>query len=35
MEALKEYGLPSYEYGDRDFERDQEAIIKFRETVGR
>ena len=23
MEALKEHGLPSYEYGEKDFERDQ------------
>lgn len=35
MEALKEHGLPSYEYGEKDFERDQEAIVKYREDVGR
>lgn len=35
LEVLKEHGLPSYEYGDKDFERDQEAIVKYREEVGR
>lgn len=35
MEALKEHGLPSYEYGEKDFERDEETIVKYREEVGR
>lgn len=35
MEVLKEHGLPPYEYGEKDFERDQEAIAKYREEVGR
>ena len=33
MEALKEHGLPSYEYSEKDFKRDQEAIVKYREEA--
>ena len=35
MEVLKEHGLPSYEYGEKDFERDQEAMAKYREEAGK
>ncbi len=35
MEVLKEHGLPSYEYGEKDFERDQEAMVKYREEAGK
>ena len=35
MEALKEHGLPSYEYGEKDFERDQQTMAKYREEAGR
>ncbi len=35
MEVLKEHGLPSNEYGEKDFERDKEAMVKYREEVGR
>lgn len=34
MEVLKDHGLPSYEYGEKDFERDQEAMVKYREEAG-
>jgi len=33
MEVLKEHGLPAYEYGEKDFERDQQAIKKYREVI--
>ena len=33
MEALKEHGLPSYEYSEKDFKRDQEALVKYREEA--
>jgi predicted HTH domain antitoxin len=33
MEVLKEHGMPAYEYSDKDFERDQQAIKKYREAV--
>lgn len=35
MEVLKEHGLPSYEYGEKDFERDEEAMVKYREDTGK
>ena len=35
MEVLKEHGLPSYEYSEQDFERDRDAIIKYREEAGK
>ena len=31
MGMLKEHGLPSYEYNEQDFTRDQDAIVKYRE----
>src|SRR4030066_920096 len=34
MGVLKEHALPSYEYGEKDFERDQEAMVKYREEAG-
>lgn len=35
MEVLKDHGLPSYEYGEKDFERDREAMVKYREEAGK
>src|SRR3990170_8381077 len=35
MDVLKEHGLPSYEYSEKDFKRDQEAIVKYREEAGK
>ena len=35
MEVLKKHGLPSHEYGEKDFERDQETIVKYREEAGK
>jgi predicted HTH domain antitoxin len=32
IEVLKRYGLPAYEYSDKDFERDQQAIVRYREV---
>lgn len=33
MEVLKEHNISVYEYGERDFERDQQVIARYRETV--
>ena len=33
MEVLKEHNISAYEYGDRDFERDQQVIAKYREAI--
>lgn len=33
MEVLKEHNISAYEYGERDFERDQQVIARYRETV--
>lgn len=33
MEVLKEHGIPTYEYGERDFEKDQRMIAKYREAL--
>ncbi len=33
MEVLKEHGIPSYEYGEKDFEKDQQMIAKYREEL--
>ncbi len=33
MEVLKEHGIPSYEYGEKDFEKDQQMIAKYREAL--
>ena len=35
MEVLKEHGWPSHEYGEKDFERAQETIVKYREEAGK
>ena len=33
MGMLKEHGLPSYEYNEQDFTRDQDAIVKYWEEA--
>jgi predicted HTH domain antitoxin len=33
MEVLKEHGIPSYEYGEKDFGKDQQTIAKYREAL--
>lgn len=33
MEILKEHGLPVYEYEEKDFEKDQQVIAKYRQMV--
>lgn len=33
MEVLKEHDISAYEYGERDFERDQQVIARYRKTV--
>ncbi len=33
VELLKECGLPAYEYSERDVERDQEIIAKYRKSI--
>jgi predicted HTH domain antitoxin len=33
MEVLKEYGISVYEYGEKDFEKDQQMITKYRNTL--
>jgi len=33
MEVLKEHGIPTYEYGEKDFEKDQQMIAKYREAL--
>jgi predicted HTH domain antitoxin len=35
MEVLKDHDIPAYEYDDRDFQRDQETVAKYRETPGK
>jgi predicted HTH domain antitoxin len=30
MEVLKEHGISVYEYGEKDFEKDQQMITKYR-----
>ncbi len=35
MDVLKEHGLPSYEYSEQDFEKDWDAIVKYREEAGK
>ena len=32
-EVLKEHGIPAYEYGDDDFEKDRQMIAEYREMV--
>jgi predicted HTH domain antitoxin len=33
MRVLKKLGIPAYEYSVKDFNRDQQAIKKYREAV--
>jgi predicted HTH domain antitoxin len=33
MEVLKEHGIPAYEYVEKDFEKDQQMMVKYRETL--
>ena len=33
LEVLKEHGLPSYEYSEQDFKRDQDVLVKYREEA--
>lgn len=33
MEVLREHGIPAYEYGEKSFEKDQQAIAGYRKTV--
>ena len=33
MEVLKEHGIPAYEYAEKDFEKDQQMIVKYHETL--
>lgn len=33
MELLKEHGIPAYEYAEKDFEKDQQTIVKYREAL--
>jgi predicted HTH domain antitoxin len=33
MEVLKEHGIPAYEYAEKDFEKDQQMMVKYRETL--
>ena len=35
VEVLKEHGMPAYEYNERDFEKDQQMIAKYHETLGK
>ncbi len=33
IEVLKEHGRPAYEYAEKDFERDQQVIARYRKGV--
>ncbi len=33
VEVLKEHDISAYEYGEKDFERAQQVIAKYRKTV--
>ena len=33
MEVLKEHDIPVYEYGEKSFEKDQQAMDRYREMV--
>jgi predicted HTH domain antitoxin len=33
MEFLKEHGISAYEYGEKDFEKDQQIIAQYRKTL--
>ena len=32
MQVLKEHGISTYEYNEKDFEKDQQVIIKYRKV---
>ena len=33
MDLLKEHGIHAYEYGEKDFEKDQQVIAQYRKRV--
>jgi len=33
IEVLKEHDISAYEYGEKDFEREQQMITKYRKTI--
>jgi predicted HTH domain antitoxin len=35
IEVLKEHSIPVYEYNEEDYQRDQQAIARYRELVGK
>jgi len=35
VEVLKEHAIPAFEYGEKDFERDQQVIARYREIIGK
>ncbi|MEW6215720.1 MAG: UPF0175 family protein [Nitrospirota bacterium] len=35
IEILKEHSIPAYEYSEKDFERDWQAIKKYREEINK
>jgi len=35
MEVLNEYGIPAYEYSEKNFEKDQQVIARYRKMSGK
>jgi len=35
IEVLREHGIPAYEYGKKSFEKDQQAIDRYRRMVAK
>ncbi len=33
MDVLKEHCIPAYEYGEKGFEKDQQVIARYRNTI--
>ncbi len=33
MEVLREHGIPAYSYSEKEFERDRQAIARYRKAV--
>ena len=33
IEVLKDHDISAYEYGEKDFEREQQVITKYRKTI--
>ena len=33
LEVLAEHGVPAYEYGEKDFNRDQQGIARYRKAI--